>query len=297
MRAERRASVWFHFQSILSEVFFSESRFITFAAAISKSSCVTCTRLSRNANMPASVQTALLSAPDASLIISAIFLRSMPRIRFILREWMRRMSARASSFGFGNSILRSMRPGRSSAESRMSMRLVAMITLMFCVASNPSSWLSNSSMVRCTSESPPDSPSTRLEPIESISSMKMMEGECSRAITNNSRTMREPSPMYFCTSSEPETRMKVQSVWCATARASSVLPVPGGPYMSRPLGCAMPSASKSSGCLIGNSITSLISLICWSSPPIISYVESGTFSTFISDTSGSTLEGSTRCSV
>ena len=45
------------------------------------------------------------------------------------------------------------------------------------------------------------------------------------------RTMREPSPMYFCTSSEPETRMKVQSVWCATARANSVLPVPGGPYL------------------------------------------------------------------
>jgi hypothetical protein len=28
--------------------------------------------------------------------------------------------------------------------------------------------------------------------------------------------------------------MKVQSVWCATARASSVLPVPGGPYSSTP---------------------------------------------------------------
>jgi hypothetical protein len=43
-----------------------------------------------------------------------------------------------------------------------------------------------------------------------------------RAITNSSRTMRLPSPMYFCTSSLPDTRMKVQSVWCATARASSV---------------------------------------------------------------------------
>ena len=32
------------------------------------------------------------------------------------------------SFGAGNSILRSIRPGRSSAESRMSIRLVAMIT-------------------------------------------------------------------------------------------------------------------------------------------------------------------------
>src|SRR4051794_7224555 len=32
------------------------------------------------------------------------------------------------------------------------------------------------------------------------------------AITKSSRTIREPSPMYFCTSSEPETRMNVQSV-------------------------------------------------------------------------------------
>mmetsp|Transcript_19040 Transcript_19040/g.55985 ORF Transcript_19040/g.55985 Transcript_19040/m.55985 type:complete len:281 (-) Transcript_19040:448-1290(-) len=259
-----------YFQSILRDVFFSESRFITLAAAISKSSWVTCTLRSRSANIPASVHTALLSAPDASVIMPAIFLRSMPRMRFILREWMRRISARASSLGLGNSILRSIRPGRRSAESRMSMRFVAIITLMFWEDSKPSSWLRSSSMVRCTSESPPDSPSIRDEPMESISSMKMMEGACSRAITKSSRTMREPSPIYFCTSSEPETRMKVQSVWCATARASKVLPVPGGPYISSPLGCWMPSASKSSGCLMGSSITSLISLICLSSPPIMS---------------------------
>lgn len=34
-----------------------------------------------------------------------------------------------------------------------------------------------------------------------------------RAMTKSSLTMRAPSPMYFCTSSLPETRMKVQSVW------------------------------------------------------------------------------------
>jgi hypothetical protein len=34
---------------------------------------------------------------------------------------------------------------------------------------------------------------------------------------------------YFCTSSEPMTRMKHASVLLATARAASVLPVPGGP--------------------------------------------------------------------
>ena len=38
--------------------------------------------------------------------------------------------------------------------------------------------------------------------------------------------MRAPSPTYFCTSSLPMTRMKQASVRLATARASSVLPVP-----------------------------------------------------------------------
>ena len=47
-----------HFQSLRRDMFFSVSFFITLATAISKSSCVTCTLLSRRANMPASVQTA-----------------------------------------------------------------------------------------------------------------------------------------------------------------------------------------------------------------------------------------------
>ena len=129
--------------------------------------------------------------------------------------------------------------------------------------------------------------------MESTSSMNRIAGAFSRAITKSSRTIRAPSPMYFCTNSEPLTRMKQQSVWCATARASSVLPVPGGPYKITPLGCAMPSDSKSSGCLIGSSTTSLISFTCWSRPPIMSNVLSGTFSTFISETRGSTSDGRT----
>ena len=42
----------------------------------------------------------------------------------------------------------------------------------------------------------------------SISSMKMMLGACSRAITNSSRTILLPSPMNFWTSSEPDTLQK-----------------------------------------------------------------------------------------
>ena len=59
-----------------------------------------------------------------------------------------------SSLGGGNSIFRSILPGRNSAGSRISIRFVAMMTLMFFVASKPSSWLRSSNMVRCTSLSP-----------------------------------------------------------------------------------------------------------------------------------------------
>jgi len=36
------------------------------------------------------------------------------------------------------------------------------------------------------------------------------------------------------------------------ALASKVLPVPGGPYIRTPFGCAIPRDSNISGCLIGN---------------------------------------------
>jgi hypothetical protein len=52
-----------HFQSFFKDMFLSVSFFMTLATAISKSSWVTCTRRSRNANMPASVQTAYMPPP------------------------------------------------------------------------------------------------------------------------------------------------------------------------------------------------------------------------------------------
>ena len=59
-----------------------------------------------------------------------------------------------SSFGAGNSIFLSIRPGLNRALSKISIRLVAMMTLMFCVGSKPSNWFNNSNIVRCTSLSP-----------------------------------------------------------------------------------------------------------------------------------------------
>ena len=55
------------------------------------------------------------------------------------------------------------------------------------------------------------------------------------------------SPTYFCTSSEPMTRMKQASVLLATALAHNVLPVPGGPNRRTPLGGSIPSLTNFSG--------------------------------------------------
>ena len=55
------------------------------------------------------------------------------------------------------------------------------------------------------------------------------------------------SPTYFCTSSEPMTRIKQASVRLATARAQRVLPVPGGPNSSTPFGGSIPRFTNRSG--------------------------------------------------
>lgn len=54
--------------------------------------------------------------------------RGLAHLTFIFREWICMILARASSLGIGNSILRSRRPERSRAGSRISTLLVAAIT-------------------------------------------------------------------------------------------------------------------------------------------------------------------------
>jgi hypothetical protein len=48
---------------------------------------------------------------------------------------------------------------------------------------------------------------------------------------------------YFWMSSEPTTLRNVADVWLATAFASKVFPVPGGPYRITPLGGLIPISS------------------------------------------------------
>mmetsp|Transcript_100288 Transcript_100288/g.286824 ORF Transcript_100288/g.286824 Transcript_100288/m.286824 type:complete len:215 (+) Transcript_100288:332-976(+) len=140
-----------------------------------KSSCLIASASRLSASIPASTQIALTCAP----LKSSQHLESSSKLTsslstFIFREWISMIRARASSVGCGSSILRSNRPERSSAGSSTSGRFVAAITLMLSLLENPSSWLSSSSMVRCTSRSPLCSPPKRLVPIASSSSMKMI---------------------------------------------------------------------------------------------------------------------------
>ena len=113
---------------------------------------------------------------------------------------------------------------------------------MPCITSNPSisesSWLSV-----CTRSSLATAPAPpRRWPIASISSTKMMAGARLRASANRSLTRAAPTPTNSSTKLEPVTEKNGTAASPATARASSVLPVPGGPIISTPRGAIAPAA-------------------------------------------------------
>ena len=85
--------------------------------------------------------------------------------------------------------------------------------------------------------------------------MKMMHGAFCLACSKRSRTREAPTPTNISTKSEPEIEKNGTPASPATARASSVLPVPGGPYSSTPFGMRAPSAWN----FLGFSRNSLIS--------------------------------------
>lgn len=231
-----------------------------------KSWCVILVLLSRIAKYPASVATALSSAPEnPSVLFTNSSKSTLARVIFLV--WMPRISLRPSSFGSGTWMSRSSLPGRIIAGSRMSRLFVHPMILTLSSGSNPSISASNCMNVRCTSLSPDVPTSILTAAIASISSIKMMLGAFSRAIWNISLTNFAPSPMNFCTSSEPTTSMNVLFVLAATAFARSVLPVPGGPYSSIPFGGSMPIFLNSAGFVRGSSMTSLISRSCCCNPP------------------------------
>ena len=82
----------------------------------------------------------------------------------------------------------------------------------------------------------------RARAIESISSIKIIEGFKSRALSNNSRTLAAPTPTNNSTNCDPDTFKKGVPASPAIAFANKVLPVPGGPPNKTPLGTPAPTS-------------------------------------------------------
>jgi len=79
--------------------------------------------------------------------------------------------------------------------------------------------------------------------------MNTMQGAVLAACSNMSRTRAAPTPTNISTNSEPLIEMKGTWASPATARASSVLPVPGGPASNTPFGILAPIRLYLSGLL------------------------------------------------
>ena len=100
------------------------------------------------------------------------------------------------------------------------------------------SWLS----VCSRSSLPPIAPPLRFWPMASISSMNTMHGAFSFAWLKRSRTLLAPMPTNISTNSEPEMEKNGTFDSPATALASIVLPVPGGPTRRMPFGIDAPAS-------------------------------------------------------
>mmetsp|Transcript_15307 Transcript_15307/g.29681 ORF Transcript_15307/g.29681 Transcript_15307/m.29681 type:complete len:264 (+) Transcript_15307:1115-1906(+) len=163
-------------------------------------------------------------------------------------------------------MVRSKRPGRRMAGSRMSTRLVPASTTTPSLEVKPSistrSWFN----VFSRSSLPPlKPPFPRARATASISSMKTMQGAFLRACPNKSRTREGPTPTNISIKSLPEMEKKGTLASPAVALARRVLPVPGGPARRAPLGILAPSLVKRLGSF-KNSTNSMISTLASSHP-------------------------------
>mmetsp|Transcript_7369 Transcript_7369/g.15400 ORF Transcript_7369/g.15400 Transcript_7369/m.15400 type:complete len:288 (+) Transcript_7369:771-1634(+) len=202
--------------------------------------------LRRAATMAASLRRLARLAPEKPVVRAAIILRSTLESSGLERAWTPRMASRPWRSGRSTGTRRSKRPGRRSASSSTSARLVAAMTTTPELPEKPSIsvriWLS---VCSCSSLPPPEGrppPPLRFLPMASISSMKIMQGEFFFALVKMSRTREAPTPTNISTNSEPETAKKGTPASPATALARRVLPVPGGPSRRRPRGMRAPAS-------------------------------------------------------
>ena len=104
--------------------------------------------------------------------------------------------------------------------------------------------------------------------------MKTMQGRFALACSNRSRTREAPTPTNISTNSEPLMWKNGTPASPATARASRVLPQPGGPTSSTPRGMRAPRAWNLRG-FFRNSTTSISSVLTSSTPSTSSKVTFG----------------------
>jgi hypothetical protein len=160
----------------------------------------------------------------------------------------------------------SNRPGRSSAESMMSGRLVAATTNTSPLSPTPFNSVSNWLTTRSVTPDPPldwfplhhrkdthhpnhhtthrSTTDYRLGANASSSSKNTTQGADARARSNTVLTALSLSPTYLSSSSGPLTEMKFARDSLAIAFATSVLPHPGGPYSNTPTAGFTPNDIK-----------------------------------------------------
>ena len=133
------------------------------------------------------------------------------------------------------------------------------------MVSKPSISTNNWFKVCSLSSFPPPRPAPLLLPTASISSIKIIQGECFFPCSNISLTLDAPTPTNISTKSDPEIVKKGTPASPAIALANNVFPVPGGPTNKQPLGILPPSLLNFFGSL-RNSTTSSTSSLASSTP-------------------------------
>mmetsp|Transcript_18851 Transcript_18851/g.60541 ORF Transcript_18851/g.60541 Transcript_18851/m.60541 type:complete len:391 (-) Transcript_18851:468-1640(-) len=208
--------------------------------------------------------TALASAPAPASTPSApaAGAGAAPRSG-MLRVSILRISSRSGLLGAPSSISLSSLPARRSAASMAEGRLVVAMTTTCLAERTRSSRRVSSCVQHLRSNSEYDL--SLAGAMESTSSRRITAGAFISALAN-ARAM-SFVPLSLATISGPLMTSRWSSSSSATARASIVLPVPGGPWMSTPLGRRAPMWRTARGMRRGSSTTSLSSRHCLASPP------------------------------
>mmetsp|Transcript_33810 Transcript_33810/g.106809 ORF Transcript_33810/g.106809 Transcript_33810/m.106809 type:complete len:244 (+) Transcript_33810:217-948(+) len=201
----------------------------------------------------------------------------------LFRRWKAKASASPAASGRGSSMMRSMRPGRSSASSRFASGtdVAARMITAPGASSSPAAQSRGpparvSSICIMSSDSnrvtAPPSPemSERCDAMASTWSRKRMHGAMARAASKSSATRRSEAPTAACRMSGQVTgRNRTPKCFMASAamaRTSVVLPVPGAPCRRTPPGLSTPSRAARRGCRSGRSTAAAASATCSPAP-------------------------------